>query len=109
MSSGPLHPTRRFGERRHHSPRQWKTHFLLCTVSSGDVVHELKPDSVTVPPIYTASHDVQGRWREVHFGDRARGAKTSPSEDGGGERGLTKNPFSISKIKPPPIESSTTP
>jgi len=29
---------------------------------------------------------VQGRWREVHFGDRARGAEIGPSEDGGGGR-----------------------
>jgi hypothetical protein len=28
--------------------------------------------------------DAQGRWRKVHFGDRARGAKIGPSEDGGG-------------------------
>jgi hypothetical protein len=35
-------------------------------------------------PIYTASHDAQGRWRGVHFGDRARGAKTGPSKEGGG-------------------------
>jgi hypothetical protein len=34
-------------------------------------------------PIYTASHDAQGRWRGVHFGDRARGAKIGPSEEGG--------------------------
>jgi hypothetical protein len=34
-------------------------------------------------PIYTASHDAYGRWREVYFGDRARGAKIGPSEEGG--------------------------
>jgi hypothetical protein len=34
-------------------------------------------------PIYTASHDAQGRWRGVHFGDRARGAKIGPSKEGG--------------------------
>ena len=33
-------------------------------------------------PIYTASHDAQGRWRGVHFGDRARGAKIGSSEEG---------------------------
>jgi hypothetical protein len=33
-------------------------------------------------PIYAASHDAQSRWRGVHFGDRARGAKIGPSEEG---------------------------
>ena len=37
--------------------------------------------------IYTASHDAQGRWRGAHFGDRARGAKIGPSEEGGREVG----------------------
>ena len=35
-------------------------------------------------PIYTASHDAQGRWERVHFRDRARGAKIGPSEEGRG-------------------------
>jgi hypothetical protein len=35
----------------------------------------------------TASHDAQGRWRGVHFGDRACGAKIGPSEEGGREVG----------------------
>jgi hypothetical protein len=39
-------------------------------------------------PIYTASHDAQeGRWKEVHLGDRTRGAKIGPSERGGGGEG----------------------
>jgi len=37
--------------------------------------------------IYTASHDAQGRWRGVHFRDRARGAKIGPSGGGGKEGG----------------------
>jgi len=35
--------------------------------------------------IYTASHDPQSRSREVHFGDRARGAKIGRSGGGEGE------------------------
>jgi hypothetical protein len=46
-------------------------------------------------PTYTVSHDAQGRWRGVQFGNRARGAKISPSEEGGkggkvSERGCRK-------------------
>jgi hypothetical protein len=34
-------------------------------------------------PIYTASHDRQGRPKGAHFGSRARGAKIGRSEEGG--------------------------
>jgi hypothetical protein len=38
-------------------------------------------------PIYTASHDPQGRSREVYFGTRARGVKIGRSEERGGRKG----------------------
>ena len=41
------------------------------------------------------SHDAQGRWREIFFGDRARGAKIGPSEDKGEVGKLSESKTSV--------------
>lgn len=58
-------------------------------------------------PIETVSHDTQSRWREVHFGDRARTAKIGPSEEGDGGGGCRKQSPKDRRFLPPFTGSKT--